>query len=917
MASEKNRNSNYFNRITYRIVSFTETFYYKLGCKIATYPVRTIVICWAVVFLSLFGFLRFHQEKNPVKLWVPPHTTFVKDTEWLTSTFQMGLRKSNVVFRADNVLKPDIMNELMKLRKEVANIRTVNNYTWTDICFKIPKMNKHLIRIMEGDPSKDNGTEKDMSLSLDPALYCSFIEVMKEECYEKSILDLWDYNEDIIANLTEDDIIRAINSYDPKTILGRFKNYEHLLGDIVRNETGHIIGAATIENAWMVRVNFSSVDIDKAGNIGGTGVWANEDGLEWELAFINLMENASHNMKYEFYYAAMRSFADATFKSMFQDMDKIALGVVIMVIYVLFVISRYNWLEARVCLSVCGLMTIGMSFIVGCGLCSLVGVSFGPIHASLPFLLMGLGVDDMFVIAACWDDLSQDNKALPLPERIGMMLRHAGVSISITALTDVIAFIVGSVTILPTLNSFCIYAGVSVFAIFVFVITFFTACFTLDQIRQEQGRNGILPCIKHKDYEPNPCSQQYLTNRVFHFIYDNAILTTTGTFLVLSITVACLGFGIQGCFMLRQKFNPEWLVPVDSYYGRYIPIREKYYPRQLLEGGLYIGAVNYTHEFQNIHRMIVQLESKNDSIFELNSWVEPFRNFVLVNFHEDLFIDTISEDRFNIYLSKFLFSPKYATFQGNFQFEKPLECGVSAPKIILSYADFYFKHFRDRNEYVPAMHDVRSIAENSNLTTGEKYATVWSIVFSTWTTDELIDEEVLRNLQLALICVMACTMSLTADWQTCLWIFICVLLTMVEVCGFMARWGVTIDMVSCIGLELGIGICVDYATHIGHTFLTVEEGDRKKRALKTVSTIGAAVVYGGLSTFIGILMLSQSDQYIFKSFFKIFTLIMIFGLYNGVVFLPVMLSWIGPKPYTSHKPIVQSDNNEMTVVAFS
>lgn len=92
---------------------------------------------------------------------------------------------------------------------------------------------------------------------------------------------------------------------------------------------------------------------------------------------------------------------------------------------------------------------------------------------------------------------------------------------------------------------------------------------------------------------------------------------------------------------------------------------------------------------------------------------------------------------------------------------------------------------------------------------------------------------------------------------------------MVNVCGFMQRWGLTIDLVSCIGLELAIGLCVDYATHIGHTFLTTEEGSREERSLKTVTTIGSAVVYGGLSTFIGVFMLVFSEAYSFQVFFKV------------------------------------------------
>lgn len=92
---------------------------------------------------------------------------------------------------------------------------------------------------------------------------------------------------------------------------------------------------------------------------------------------------------------------------------------------------------------------------------------------------------------------------------------------------------------------------------------------------------------------------------------------------------------------------------------------------------------------------------------------------------------------------------------------------------------------------------------------------------------------------------------------------------MVNVCGYMQRWGVTIDLVSCIGLELGIGLCVDYATHIGHTFLTIQDGSMQERSLKTVTSIGAAVLFGSLSTFIGVSMLAFSQAYTFQVFFKV------------------------------------------------
>lgn len=85
--------------------------------------------------------------------------------------------------------------------------------------------------------------------------------------------------------------------------------------------------------------------------------------------------------------------------------------------------------------------------------------------------------------------------------------------------------------ILPSLESYCIYAAVCVLMTFVFAVTFFTACFVLDQRRVENNHNGIIFCYKHKNYQPNNCSQRQTSHLVFNYIYDKFILTTTGKVL--------------------------------------------------------------------------------------------------------------------------------------------------------------------------------------------------------------------------------------------------------------------------------------------------------------------------------------------------------------------------------------------------
>lgn len=63
---------------------------------------------------------------------------------------------------------------------------------------------------------EDNTTKVDPSTTMNAALYCSFVESMKKECYVKSALELWNFNKKKIYNLTKAEIINKINTYDKK-----------------------------------------------------------------------------------------------------------------------------------------------------------------------------------------------------------------------------------------------------------------------------------------------------------------------------------------------------------------------------------------------------------------------------------------------------------------------------------------------------------------------------------------------------------------------------------------------------------------------------------------------------------------------------------------------------------------------------
>ena len=64
--------------------------------------------------------------------------------------------------------------------------------------------------------------------------------------------------------------------------------------------------------------------------------------------------------------------------------------------------------------------------------------------------------------------------------------------------------------------------------------------------------------------------------------------------------------------------------------------------------------------------------------------------------------------------------------------------------------------------------------------------------------------------------------------------------------------------------------------------------------------MGSSVFHGGFSTFLAIILTAPSKTYVFVIFFRLWFCIILFGMSNGFMLLPVILTFIGPT-YTPEK----------------
>lgn len=825
-----------FIRLLQHLVGF-------LGENIAGHPVACMAICIFFVLFCAVGFLWLKTESRTEKLFIPQDSRAINDLNRAEKFFRLKVRVAGVILVAHaenpNILAPECLAEAQNIHSQIITLKS-----FTEFCLTL---------------SGQKASSLNNCVTIDP------FQIFQDRNFSNKSLIQIQAEINIAFNNTR------LLMRDGQLFL---RNFPQIFGDVTKQTSNRTItGARAMQLKYLIR-DPPEDDVNKKV-------------LEWEKTFLDKVASMSASC-FEIYYEAERSTDDAIKENSSADITLVSITFTIMISFACFMLGKFvNPLTGHSMLANVGVLAVAFGILAGMGLGTWSRVTYVNMIGVVPFLVLSIGIDDMFIIV---DELDRQPRDMGVIRTVKEVMSRTGATVTMTTMTDLVAFAVSTSTAFPAIRYFCTYAALAVTLSYAMMITFFVAAMTFDIRRIKSGRRDCLPVCTvppTKDGQPHWDAPRPQTSNRLLKSWAKFLMLPATKFFVLVISVAILALGIYGTTKVTENFDRRMLAKDDSALLKFLNVREKYYEQTIPVSLVLTGNIDYSDpDVQDEIRQLSKIVKDNCYYrTQAVSWIEVFTNFSAASGMN------ITGPHFMPALKLFLESPECLSFK------QDVKLSSNGSRVIASRVMAFLKNNPSSTFQKDAMLTIREdLAKKSPLDVIP--ITRPFIFFEQYA---IIGRETTRNLIIAALAVLVVTSLFLVNFTVTLLVVVNFVALVLELFALMFIWDVSLNGVSMITLVMAIGFAVDYSAHIAHAFVMSEEDTPNRRVIDAVSTLGASVFMGGFSTFLGMLVLVFATSEIYRIFFRMFVGIVSFGLLHGLCILPVQLSLLCWKPVVTQR----------------
>ncbi|EJD75849.1 hypothetical protein LOAG_17101 [Loa loa] len=222
------------------------------------------------------------------------------------------------------------------------------------------------------------------------------------------------------------------------------------------------------------------------------------------------------------------------------------IGVFMMSVYMARVLHMFT-IKSKILIIIAAIASPLLATIVSFALMLWLKISITSTAGLIPLLMIGIGVDDAFLLIHAWQNY------LPISDkrkRMAKVIITVGPSISITSVTNIIAFGVGSITASPMMSSFCLCMLIAVTIDYILELTIFAPTLALTTYFEND---------KHPKKRQSFC---HSTQR--WILLSRFVISKIGLIIILIIQIILYVIATVGLARMRANFDPSKTFSSDS-----------------------------------------------------------------------------------------------------------------------------------------------------------------------------------------------------------------------------------------------------------------------------------------------------------------------------------------------------------------
>lgn len=921
-----------------KTTKFFQWLFSNIGAFSANNPILMLMVTSWITFAMFFGVARLELTTDPIELWSSPESRSREHLNYFNSRFGPFYRAAQVYLQMKG-LRPftvgnvtfgpafhwEAVQELVKLENAIINIGNgTNGVTLEQVCYA---------------PLRQRGGEQRIEQCVSMSVSTYLGEDTNNETYLTRIQNC------VNSFMSFGCLASWGGGAEPQIVFGGFEGDDILSADtlLINFPISNFLLREQLEPVMEWEQKFIDLLHDYEANWKSDFVdvsFGAERSIEDEIQRVSQAEAIPIAISYVimFIYVTISLGNIRYCRTFFVDSKvMVAIGSIVVVIAAIF----------------CGVGALGYADVT-LTLLAINVIPFFVLSVGVDnVFLMVNTLHDLQYKLKDFDDYNEnfsfDQKRQFL---FSKMMGKVGPSMFVSSVTQITCFAIGSLANFPAVVTFSLLCSISLSFLFIFQITTVIAMLSLDYKRSSQNRIDVLCCIQKKILnDSDPLNSETPYKSIFtRFMspYTKFILKWYMKIIIVVVFVVMLCASIMMTPHIEIGLDQEMALPVDSYVYKYLQavsglLRLGPPMYFVLKGGLNFSDPNHQniicggqmcHEDSLTTQIFLASRFSNVTYIgrSSNSWLDDFFDWTNLfgacckyNTSDGSFCQSTDNSHECAYCSiergEWLdgLRPNDAAFKRYIPFflqDEPTDIcnrgGLASYYTAVNYildsegnATVYDTNFMTYHtalstskDFITAVKYAYEISDNITNAiqnhTGlnievfpygvfyvffEQYLTMWADTFAS----------------LGYCLIGAFVFNLLAsgfNFLTTFAVILTAIMVVLNMMGVMYVWSIPLNAVSCVNLIVSLGLAVEFCSHIAHAFATSEcaPEERVKDAMKQV---GSTIITGITLTNIPIIVLAFSYTEIIEVFFfRMFFSLVIIGFVHGMIFFPVLLSYL-------------------------